>query len=335
MGCFLGCFGLSCKGKRRKPANRVQHGDHGFGSYEPLDSTSTVLDITGEPINSELRRKNKEQLNCKIRKKVSFNLNVRSYEPIPNEESTDHLWKTEEDENKEEISKETTKEDQSPSLAEGDLIATKMAPYPSNYRYRNCIDSYDEEYEESNLDDDDDDFDEDDESGGDIDDMGISQEEFSEKLMSLSASSNKRESSTEFSEETSENLKPLGDLNEGGLKSIGMNRNSRSRSQYVHSVLNPVENLSQWKAVKAKGMSPVKCHRKENIALEQQVRKHTPPMQEIAVDASLSNWLFSSDSCQSRATSITKSSTIPVQTTSKKSSFGSTFSGRGREDMPT
>ncbi|KAF2314034.1 hypothetical protein GH714_021650 [Hevea brasiliensis] len=151
MGCFLGCFGLSCKGKRRKPANRVQHGDHGFGSYEPLDSTSTVLDITGEPINSELSRKS-----------------------------------------------------QSVESSEGQRNVTSEVP------------------------------------------------------------------------------------------------------------------------------------EKENIALEQQVRKPTPPMQEIAVDASLSNWLFSSDSCQSRATSITKSSTIPVQTTSsKKSSFGSTFSGRGREDMPS
>ncbi|KAF2294895.1 hypothetical protein GH714_026879 [Hevea brasiliensis] len=31
------------------------------------------------------------------------------------------------------------------------------------------------------------------------------------------------------------------------------NPNVRDRSAYVHSVLNPVENLTQWKAVKAKG----------------------------------------------------------------------------------
>lgn len=281
------------------------------------------------------RNKNREPLNYKIRKKVSFNLNVQSYEPIPKEESTDHFWETEEDEKKEEISKDTAKGSQSPSLSEGDSTETKMASFPSNYRYRNCIDSNEEEDEESDLDDDDDDLDEDDESGGDIDDMGISQEEFSEKFMSLSVSSNKRDSSTEFAQEKSENLKPPGDMNKGGFKSIGTNRNARDRSQYVHSVLNPVENLSQWKAVKAKGMPPVKRLRKENVALEQQVEKPTPQMQEIAVDASLSNWLFSSDTRQPRATSITKSSTTPVQTVSSKtSSFGSTFSGRVGEDMP-
>lgn len=270
------------------------------------------------------RNKNREPLNYKIRKKVSFNLNVQSYEPIPKEESTDHFWETEEDEKKEEISKDTAKGSQSPSLSEGDSTETKMASFPSNYRYRNCIDSNEEEDEESDLDDDDDDLDEDDESGGDIDDMGISQEEFSEKFMSLSVSSNKRDSSTEFAQEKSENLKPPGDMNKGGFKSIGTNRNARDRSQYVHSVLNPVENLSQWKAVKAKGMPPVKRQRKENIAaLDQQARKPTP---EIAVDASLSNWLFSADSCQSRATSITKSNNILVDAiSSKKNSI---------EDMP-
>ncbi|KAF2285537.1 hypothetical protein GH714_005375 [Hevea brasiliensis] len=230
MGCFLGCFGFSSKRKRRKPANRVQPGDHGFGSYEPLDSTSTVLDITGEPINpdSELRKKQKEPLNYKIRKKVSFNLNVQSYEPIPKEESKNNFWESEEEEKKVEISKETAKEGKSPSLSDGDSIVTKMASYPSNYRYRNCINSYDEEdeiaYKESDLDDDeeeDDDFDDDDGSGRDIDDIRISQEEFSEKFMSLSVSSNKRDSLTEFAEENSENLKPIGDLNEGGLKSLG------------------------------------------------------------------------------------------------------------------
>lgn len=283
-------------------------------------------------------KKHKEPLNCKIRKKVSFNLNVQSYEPISKEESTDYFWESEEEEKKVGISKETAKEGQSPSRSDGDSIATIMVSYPSNYRYRNCVDCYDEEdeiaYEESDLDDDDDDDsdeDEDDGSGGGIDDVRISQEELSEKFMSLSVSSNKRDSLTEFAEEKSENM----NLNEGGLKSLGMNRNARTRSQYVYSVLNPVENLSQWKAVKAKGMPPVKRLRKENVALEQQVEKPTPQMQEIAVDASLSNWLFSSDTRQPRATSITKSSTTPVQTVSSKtSSFGSTFSGRVGEDMP-
>ncbi|KDP40376.1 hypothetical protein JCGZ_02374 [Jatropha curcas] len=300
MGCFLGCFGFSSsKRKRRKPVNRIQPGDQGLCSYQSLDSASANLDKTQEPTNSdsELRNKAKEPLNCKIRKKVSFNLNVQSYEPIP-KESENNWWESDEEEKKEESNEETAKEGQCLSLSE------KMASYPSNYRYRNCSDSYDEEdeiaCEESDLDDDeeDDDFDEDD----DIHDLRISQEEFFRKLESLSVSSNKKDS---LAEDKSKNLNPLQDSNEGGLKLVSMNQNARNRSQYVHPVLNPVENLGQWKAVKAKGtLPPVKRQRKENVALDK----------EIAVDASLSNWLVSVDS--------------------KKSASVRPFSWRSTEDMP-
>ncbi|XP_002528376.2 kinesin-related protein 4 [Ricinus communis] len=332
MGCFLGCFGFPSKRKRRKPANRVQPGDHRLGSYEPLDSASTNLDAKAEPISkdSESSKKPKEPLNYKIKKKVSFNLNVQSYEPIPKEdENINYFWENDDEEKRDEISKENAKEGQSKSLSEDDSVAAKMASYPSSYRYRNCTDSYDDEdeiaYEESDLDDDedendDDDSDEDYGSGGDMDNLTTSRDEFSETFKSLSLSSQMRDSLTR---ENSENLRPLGDLN-----SVGMNRNARDRSQYVHSVLNPIENLSQWKAAKAKGMPQVKRQRKENVALEQQAQL----TQEISVDASLSNWILNTDSCQSTTASITKSSTESIS--SKKSSFDRTFPWRSRDDMP-
>lgn len=79
MGCFLGCFGLSSKRKRRKPGYRdhvslLIYFQHSFElitnlllllfllfvlmqqklcSYEPLDSVSTNLAITGKPVTSE------------------------------------------------------------------------------------------------------------------------------------------------------------------------------------------------------------------------------------------------------------------------------------------
>ncbi|KAK7820628.1 hypothetical protein CFP56_038648 [Quercus suber] len=95
--------------------------------------------------------------------------------------------------------------------------------------------------------------------------------------------------------------------------------NARDRSQYVHSVLNPIENLSQWKAVKAK-TAPPKHQRKENIELKEEPLKFIsskpildplpfsnpsqskPLMQEIAVDSSLSSWLVLPKSNRSEIT---------------------------------
>ena len=97
---------------------------------------------------------------------------------------------------------------------------------------------------------------------------------------------------------------------ESEVKPIGSNRNARDRSIYVHSVLNPVENISQWKAIKGKGTRAVKPPQKENLTSDQEPRisfsselsfkessfsfksksdQAKKPKQEIAVDASLSN----------------------------------------------
>ncbi|XP_061985843.1 uncharacterized protein LOC133704839 isoform X2 [Populus nigra] len=328
MGCFLGCFCLSSRRKRRKPASR----DQKLGRYELLDSVSTDCGTAGNSITSEaeLSKRPKESLNYKVRKKVSFNLNVKTYEPLPKEECRNDYWESDE----EETDKVAAKERQSSSISEGDSSAFKMASYPSNYRYRNCVDSYDEEYEvpreESDLDDEEEEFDEEDEdddnNGCDIDELRVNQKELFGQFSSLSVSSQKRNSLTKLGEEgTTENLKPLGDSNEGGLRS----------RQYVHSVLKPVENLSQWKAVKAKGTQPPKQQRKENVASEQHpplsslsnISHSTALMQEIAVDASLSNWVVPPDSYQNK-TASNDVETNPL----KKSLFDSTYPWRNKED---
>ncbi|KAJ6689216.1 hypothetical protein OIU85_005601 [Salix viminalis] len=301
MGCFLGCFCLSSKKKRRKPGSR----DQKLGRYEPLESVSTDFGITGNSITSEaeLSKRPKKSLNYKVRKKVSFNLNVQTYEPIPKDECRNDYWESDE----EETDKFAAKERESSSLSEGDSFAFKMASYPSNYRYRNCVDSYDEEYEmpyeESDLDDEDEELEEEDDNNGcDLDALRVNQKDLFGQFSSLSVSSQNRNSLTKLGEEgTTENLKPLGDSNEGGLRS----------RHYVHSVLKPVENLSQWKAVKAKGTQPPKQQRKENVASEQHpplcslsnISHSTALEQEIAVDASLSNWVVLPDSYQKKTAS--------------------------------
>ncbi|KAL4386325.1 hypothetical protein GQ457_09G022090 [Hibiscus cannabinus] len=84
MGCFLGCFGISTKRKRRKPANRILPGpaDSRFVTYEPLDSS--YLQMMTSQKTPMLRRDRV----LKSGKKVSFNLNVQTYEPIPDDETT-------------------------------------------------------------------------------------------------------------------------------------------------------------------------------------------------------------------------------------------------------
>ncbi|KAK6141505.1 hypothetical protein DH2020_024750 [Rehmannia glutinosa] len=66
---------------------------------------------------------------------------------------------------------------------------------------------------------------------------------------------------------------------------FGSKTNARDRSDYINSVLNPVENISQWKAANSEPTLPfsfkTKSDQKKNAN------------QEIAVDASLSNWLSS------------------------------------------
>ncbi|KAF4350488.1 hypothetical protein F8388_003293 [Cannabis sativa] len=88
MGCFLACFGFSHKRKIRKPAHKR------YGSYKPLDSSSiTIVRLSSSHKNPitvgdfEPRHKTKEQQqeqkpSSKIRKKVRFNLNVQTYEPV-------------------------------------------------------------------------------------------------------------------------------------------------------------------------------------------------------------------------------------------------------------
>ncbi|CAL1355988.1 unnamed protein product [Linum trigynum] len=283
MGCLMGCFGLSSKRKRRKPPSRILPRDQGFGSYEQLGN-SGAMDIES---NEEMMRKQTKRspLKGKIRKKVSFNLNVMAYEPISSQDDSSlSLWVGDEDGKTEEIGNKRGKtvEEPPPSPAEEDPIATKLASYPSNYRYRNCIDHFDEDedeeeeddfYGESDLDSDED-YDEEEEKEeveggqlGDIEELrrrtiGIQDKQVSQPFNSLQVSPN----SGKWPEKN--------------------DQNARERSQYIHSVLNPVENLAQWKEIKAKGKQQ-----------QQQKKENTEsmllPVQGVAVASSLSNWLAS------------------------------------------
>jgi hypothetical protein len=226
------------------------------------------------------RDKPKEETSFKIRKKVSFNLNVQTYEPI----STDYQFLESDVEEEEEVEKngrEASKESLSASASKRASTAMRsIGLFPSNYRYQNVRDSYDsyeeEDYvadEESDLDDDDY-YGDDDYCDGDseVDDQRLSQEGFPKQFFSSSIN--------------------------GELESCRWNLNAGDNIPYAHSVLCPIENLSQWKAAKAKAAAP--RHQKENIPSSQEPRilysrsscnQSKPLLQEVPVHASLSIWI--------------------------------------------
>lgn len=255
MGCFLGCFGSSKDRKRRKQRYKVIPRDQNHKVQNLVQAdVALVPSIHDKPSNSlpESRGKNEEPLSLSTRKKVTFDTNVTTYEHVQVYDSTESLL--EKNENGEMFPK-------SPQThSDSDIV--NAVSYPPNYRYGNCIES-DDEVEDSDHeeeDDDEDDYDYEDEDGI------ICQEVWSESIPVPPVPVPSTESSL--------------------VDKVGSNSNARDRSAYVIPVLNPVENLSQWKALKLKETPPLKPlnlrQQKENSSLNS-----APP----AVDSSLSNWL--------------------------------------------
>lgn len=298
MGCFMACFGLSNKRKRRKTLYKVLAGPHEYGNYE-------VLAITEKPIipDSDFRGRDevKEPKSVKRKKKVTFNLNVQVYEPNP---YAYQVLNNEEEENKN-------------NTAEPEGSAALPVRYPTNHRYF----GYDEEdevaYEDSDIDDYDDDDDEYDwDDDGSDENLGNDEDEVYDENTKQKELSQSCYSSV--AEDRVKNKMPVA-KNDAELKS---NLSGRDRSMEMHSVLSPVENLTQWKAIKTK-VSSSKHRRKENVpskqhasmplvseasmtfspcSLESNALQSKPQLPEIAVDASLSNWLVSPNYCVSSTT---------------------------------
>ena len=202
-----------------------------------------------------------------IRKKVSFNLNVQVYEPI----STEYHFLSDQENEAKTVGKENEEQ------AQRSLLSSQSSS--SNYRYQNCRDFYDEEdgiaFEDSDLDEYEDDYNFVDADGeSDIDSLSESEDGILKRKVSPD-------------------------------ELIGEEAVGAYKSQYTHSVLKPVENLSQWRVAKAKEAAPAKQHNpmKENVSLlqESQIPALIPNcdrpkllQREISVDSSLSSWINSS-----------------------------------------
>lgn len=317
MACFLGCFGSTKSPKRRRQRNKVLPRHQTNGSYNSAQpTTSPKQQNTEVPISpvSESSHKPEEQLSVSTRKRVTFDSNVKTYEGTSSHVITEYppgINKNEK-ESKEE-GKEGREEEEllaKRSLAhspiEDDSATSSIETYPPNHRYQNCRNSDDEseelafedcdEEDEDEDEDEDDDDDDDDDGGGD--DVDVDDYNYYDEVSSEFMESRGRVSVTRVVTEENE-----------ALKTLGSSKYARDRSGYVHSVLNPVENLTQWKSLKAR-TTPVLKQQKENVASshhEPCILFSTEPSfksksdqsmksnQEVAVDASLSNWLVSSE----------------------------------------
>ncbi|KAG1361860.1 putative protein JASON-like [Cocos nucifera] len=238
------------------------------------------------------------------KKKVTFDLNVKTYEVVLVDEDPKH---SSEDNRENEAIREERKAEEA-----DDESLPKSGASLSNHRYQNCEEEDDDdmeygEEEEEEEDYDDIDLDEDDSNVVDIEGK---EEESNASFLSLVMEKGEQ---------------CIQEVNSSKSKSVSPDRqppllakgSARDRSQYVHPVLNPVENLTQWREVKVRA-APSKNRNKENINSDiknkitfspeptfkiekfqklagSNPRTDCPAKHDITVEASLSNWLASLD----------------------------------------
>ncbi|XP_021722202.1 uncharacterized protein LOC110689727 isoform X2 [Chenopodium quinoa] len=244
-----------------------------------------------------------EQLSSGTRKKVTFDSNVKEYEHISYGEPPEVVEESELGGEKV-VDECSTKPTNSSSISEGNSTLSSLGSFPPNNRYQNCRESDDEDEEldcqVSDLEDD----------GDDDDEEEVYDDEYSDDEYHLrqvhdfscsSVESRTKSSGTCFVNDGLNDHMDLDSLERDAETPVVFNRGARDRAGYVHSVLNPVENTAQWKYVKVKG-PPLMKEQKENCLVDLSFQHSSSkskaisdePKHEVAVDASLSTWIVSS-----------------------------------------
>lgn len=266
--------------------------------HEPTKQEG-VPQVPIEPI-LESKENLEEQMSCNEKKKLTFNLNDETYEGLFTDEEVINNVVEYKEEERESENKEEEPSNVNKSVT--NVVASNVGCYPPNNRYQNRVDE--EDYEDLDL------------EASDLNDavQVLIQEESSESLFSLSIDSRKQQVyGAELGEKEVTSPMPKGESPpKEEPKLVGSNQNARVRSRLDDNVLNPVENLTQWKVAKARATSPWQHEDKENVNVEQDFDKNISPEtifklyrkdskenpkqkklvdQEIAVDTSLSSWL--------------------------------------------
>ncbi|KAG5252316.1 MDIS1-interacting receptor kinase [Salix suchowensis] len=288
MACFLACFGSSKERKRRRHS-KVQPRVHVMvvhGIYRSVVKDCCPEKPIVSPVSDIRDDGSEEKLSLSTRKKVTFNSNVTTYDHVSVEESTDFTLGKEDGGDKREGKEENSAQpSQSQSSSEDSSIASSLCSYPPpNHRYQNCRDSDDElGCEESDIDESDE---EEEEENGGLDHDDVYEDD-------------------EIAESRSRMAKLANEENDRDVMVSGLsgNRNFRGRRA---AVLNPVENLSQWK-IATERESDIDQEPRISFSSEPGFKElafsfkakagqcNKKPDQEVAVDASLSNWLGSSE----------------------------------------
>jgi len=182
----------------------------------------------------------KDENKARIRKRVRFNLEVTTYQLLPADDDTTNSLEFEGVKNSWEERQEDEDEQPTTKVFVGYAPLSKPK-YASNHRYSNCCD----EEDECHVDNDDDDI-EDELSDLDEDDDA---DEFDSCLIDADKIYHE-----EIPDEHQHIISvPLRSSEDGDLwTGDGLKLTTRFRSQYVVPVLNPIENLSQWKSIKAR-----------------------------------------------------------------------------------
>ncbi|KAH7839801.1 hypothetical protein Vadar_009077 [Vaccinium darrowii] len=322
MGYCLPCF---CSSKYRKSLDKTHVTSPGYQRHgtcetqQPIKATWQEVEKKIEPTKANRQEvekkieliidsgnKHEEQLDGHIiRKKVTFDLNAKTHEEFQIQEIKNGSVELE---NGKEKGSKTQAVVVHESQTQSDSSMSSVFTYPPSHRYHNCTGRDDDgESEAIEL------------LESDSDD---NQE--SDSLFSISIESRKQVSLSEIDEKEVNSPIPIrGSPDHYKLKSIGLNQNEGRKD--LESVLNPVENLTQWRAKKsAKPPTPLKDQEKENINVEkvltvpfgeephskfsnrdskQRFNHSKYDLDDIAVDTSLSSWLV-----ESETTSISKNS---------------------------
>ncbi|XP_022873555.1 uncharacterized protein LOC111392434 [Olea europaea var. sylvestris] len=202
------------------------------------------------------------------------------------------------------------------SLSENNCsVASNVRLYPPNHRYHNIIDGNDESQEYGDIDLDDLDV-MDDQDDSDYDHGIACKEVWSESVLTASMKSRTEDTSARtINEEVERPLIRIA-LPKRIMEAFGQKINA-GMEVTVNSVLNPVENTTQWKAVRLKGMQPLKPQKENLIAdleaphisfsrlepnfkqsshiLKPKLDHSNNANKESDIDSSLSSWLVSPD----------------------------------------
>ncbi|EYU46411.1 hypothetical protein MIMGU_mgv1a006566mg [Erythranthe guttata] len=289
MGCFSGCFGGDKDKKRLKQRinraspqrqrNRVQN----LQQENVITAEQSVAESIPVDLVPELGNKPEaavQQLSPSPKKRVTFNSNITTYEHVPVGGSTESLpdCTLNAEEEKQEDLKATSSQSQSISR-DDNSIASSVASYPPNHRTAGK-----EVWSESVI--------------------TASMESSTENLLAVA-----------IDEEVVSSLVKASPSDEEITAFGSKTTNARDRSDYINSALNPVDNITQWKVAKSK-VTTVCKPQKENLTANfesprisfspeptfgpspssfksKSGRSKDANNQEIAVDASLSNWLAS------------------------------------------